>query len=67
MKKTIWVNIAGDAFPVVFDGEMVSTPHFPNEPMDYTAKCGTRITQEMLILICCKKLGIEPCLHATAC
>jgi hypothetical protein len=56
MKKTIWINIAGDAFPVVFDGETVSTPEFPNIPMSYTAKCGVKITQAMLVLICAKKL-----------
>ncbi len=56
MKKTIWINIAGDSFPVVFDGERVTTPEFPNISMDYTAPCGTRITQEMLIMICAKKL-----------
>jgi hypothetical protein len=56
MKKTIWINIAGEAFPVVFDGEMVSTPEFPKTPMEYTASCGTRITQAMLVMICAKKL-----------
>ena len=56
MKKTIWINIAGDSFPVVFDGERVTTPEFPDISMDYTAPCGTRITQEMLIMICAKKL-----------
>ena len=56
MKKTIWINIAGDSFPVIFDGERVTTPEFPDISMDYTAPCGTRITQEMLIMICAKKL-----------
>lgn len=56
MKKTIWINIAGQAFPVVFNGTMVATPEFPNVPMEYTAPCGTRITQNMLVMICAKKL-----------
>ena len=64
MKQTIWINIAGDSFPVVFDGETVSTPEFPNIPMSYTAKCGTRITQNMLVLICAKKLNALDALFA---
>jgi hypothetical protein len=67
MKKTIWINIAGDSFPVVFNGEMVAMPQFPDIPVEYTAPCGTKITQDMLVLICRNKLGIEPCIHATAC
>jgi hypothetical protein len=56
MKKTIWINIAGDSFPVLFDGERVTTPHFPNDPVDYTANCGMRITQEMLVKVCENKM-----------
>ena len=56
MKKTILINIAGDSFPVVFDGERVTTPEFPNISMDYTAPCGTRITQEMLVKVCENKM-----------
>ena len=56
MKKTIWINIAGDSFPVVFDGERVTTPEFPDISMDYTAPCGTRITQEMLVKVCKNKM-----------
>jgi hypothetical protein len=56
MKKTIWINIAGDSFPVLFDGEMVAMPQFPDIPVEYTAPCGTRITQAMLVMICAKKL-----------
>jgi hypothetical protein len=56
MKKTIWINIAGESFPVIFDGEMVCSPQFPKVPMEYTARCGTRITQDMLVLICAKKI-----------
>ena len=56
MKKTIWINIAGDFFPVIFDGERVTTPEFPDISMDYTAPCGTRITQEMLVKVCENKM-----------
>lgn len=67
MKKTIWINIAGDSFPVIFDGEKVAMPQFPDIPVEYTAPCGTKITQDMLVLICCKKLGLDQCLDATVC
>jgi hypothetical protein len=56
MKQTIWINIAGDSFPVIFDGERVATPEFPKTPMDYTAPCGMRITQEMLVEVCKNKI-----------
>ena len=56
MKKTIWVNIAGEAFDVLFDGEKVTSPEFPDQPINYTASCGMKITQEMLIQICKSKI-----------
>lgn len=58
MKRSVrlYLNIAGDRIEVLFDGDMVSTPHFPDIPCEYTAPCGTRITQDMLVLICAKKL-----------
>ena len=54
--KKIQLNIAGDSFEVLFDGERVTSPEFPDQPINYTAACGTRITQAMLVLICAKKL-----------
>jgi hypothetical protein len=54
MKLTL--NIAGDIIPVFFDGKKVTTIHFPDIPVEYTAPCGTKITQEMLVDICRKKL-----------
>lgn len=37
---------------MLFDGVRVSAPEFPDEPVDYTAPCGTHITQAMLVEIC---------------
>lgn len=48
--------IAGEIVPVFFDGKQVTSKHFPDIPIEYTAPCGTRITQEMLVDICRKKL-----------
>jgi hypothetical protein len=59
MKSTIWLNIAGESFPVVFDGEMVSTPEFPDQPINYTASCGMKITQAMLVQICKNKVLVK--------
>ena len=49
--------IAGERFDVLFDGEKVVSPHFPDTPIEYTAPCGIRITQTMLVLICAKKVN----------
>lgn len=54
--KTIPLNIAGDSFDVLFDGEKVAMPQFPDIPVEYTAPCGTKITQEMLVEICKNKM-----------
>ena len=43
-------------YPVLFDGEMVSTPEFPDIPIDYISPCGTRITQAMMVMICKQKM-----------
>jgi hypothetical protein len=56
MKKTIWINIAGDSFPVLFDGEKVAMTQFPDIPVEYTAPCGTKVTQEMLVEVCKNKM-----------
>lgn len=56
MKKTIWINIVGESFPVLFDGERVTTPEFPDISMGYNAPCGTRVTQEILIEACKNKI-----------
>lgn len=54
MKKLI-LNIAGEQIPVLFDGVKVTTPEFPTIPIDFTAQCGHRISQENLVLICQSK------------
>ena len=50
--------IAGEYVRVVLDLEknMVETAEFPNIPAEFTARCGHRITQEMLVDICHDKL-----------
>lgn len=53
--KKLTLNIAGEEIPVLFDGKMVTTPEFPTIPMDFTARCGHRISQEKLVLICHNK------------
>lgn len=58
MKHDVRLNIAGERVDVCFDGNMVTTKEFPDIPMNYTAPCGTQITQMMLKLICQKKLGL---------
>lgn len=55
MKTKLTLNIAGEQIPVLFDGKMVTTPEFPTIPMDFTARCGHRISQENLVLICQQK------------
>jgi len=52
----IKLNIAGEAFDVLFDGEKVASPEFPDQPINYTASCGMKITQEMLVQICKNKV-----------
>lgn len=53
--KKLTLNIAGEQIAVLFDGKMVTTPEFPAIPMDFTARCGQRISQEMLVQICQQK------------
>ena len=55
MKKQLVLNIAGEQIAVLFDGKMVTTPEFPTIPMDFTARCGRRISQEDLVQICHNK------------
>jgi hypothetical protein len=55
MKKQIVLNIAGEQIPVLFDGQMVTTPEFPTIPMEFTARCGYRISQESLVMVCQNK------------
>jgi hypothetical protein len=57
MKNKIKLNIAGEAFNVLFDGEKVTSPEFPDQPINYTASCGMKITQEMLVQICKTKVA----------
>jgi hypothetical protein len=52
----IKLNIAGDSFDVLFDGDRVTSPEFPDQPINYTASCGTKITQEMLVKVCATKM-----------
>lgn len=59
MTHKIKLNISGESFDVLFDEdkEIVTSPDFPDQPITYTASCGTRISQLMLLLTCKKKLG----------
>lgn len=59
MNRIITLNIAGEVLDVIFDGVKVSTPEFPEEPIDYTSRCGNRITQEMLVNVCKNKTQQE--------
>jgi hypothetical protein len=59
MNLIITLRIAGEVFDVQFDGIKVSTPEFPDEPVDYTSRCGTKITQEMLVNVCKNKIQQE--------
>jgi len=52
----ITLNIAGEEVRVLFDGERVTSPDFPDQPIDYTAPCGMHITQEMLVQVCNNKI-----------
>jgi len=49
------LNIAGEQVPVLFDGERVTSPDFPDIEMEFVAGCGHRISQEMLVQICTTK------------
>lgn len=57
MKRKILLNIAGESFEVFFDGERVTSVEFLDQPINYTASCGTRITQEMLVQVCKAKIA----------
>lgn len=54
MKMTL--TIAGEMLHVLFDGKQVTNRYFPDMQIEYTAPCGTRITQEMLVQVCKRKL-----------
>lgn len=53
--EPITLNIAGEKVRVLFDGERVTSPDFPDQPIDYTAPCGMHITQAMLVQVCNNK------------
>lgn len=55
MTLLLTLNIAGDSFDVLFDGDRVTSPEFPDQPLEYIAPCGTKITQPMLVQVCCAK------------
>lgn len=57
--KKIKLNISGESFDVLYDGNRVSSPEFPDQPINYTASCGMRITQDMLLQICKNKTSIS--------
>jgi hypothetical protein len=50
--NNIVLNIAGESVAVLFDGKRVTSPDFPNVEIEFVARCGTRITQQMLVEIC---------------
>lgn len=54
MKMTLC--IAGEYLHVYFNGKQVTSRHFPDIPIEYTAPCGTRITQDMLVKFCRNKV-----------
>ena len=54
MKMTLC--IAGEMVHVLFDGKKVTNRYFPDMEIEYTAPCGTRITQDMLVAVCKNKL-----------
>lgn len=59
--KKIKLCIAGELFDVLFDGKKVTSPEFPNMELEYTACCGARVTQKLLVDIChnkVEKLGL---------
>jgi hypothetical protein len=51
----ITLNIAGESVPVLFDGNKVTSPDFPDIEMEFFAQCGHRISQQMLVAICQEK------------
>lgn len=55
----ITLNIAGEPVPVLFDGQRVTSPDFPDIEMEFVAHCGHRISQEMLVQICKTKLAAK--------
>lgn len=54
--KKITLNISGETLDVLFDGERVTSSDFPDQPISYTASCGTKITQDVLVKICQTKV-----------
>lgn len=56
MKRELPLMIAGERMVVLFDGKRVTDRMFDSIPMEFTARCGTRITQEMLVEICKRKI-----------
>jgi hypothetical protein len=59
MNHKITLRVAGELFDVLFDGIKVTTPEFPQEPVDFTSRCGVKITQEMLVEVCKHKIEQE--------
>ena len=52
MSIPLTLNIAGESMEVLFDGIRVTSRDFPDQPIDYTAPCGTHISQQCLVQIC---------------
>jgi len=48
----ITLIIAGEPVDVLFDGHRVTSPEFPDQNVEFTARCGMRVTQQMLVDIC---------------
>ena len=53
------LNIAGEKVPVLFDGNKVTSPDFPDIEMEFLAQCGHKISQQMLVDICKQKLAAQ--------
>lgn len=56
MPSAVSLNVAGELIDVLFDGKRVTSPEFPDQEMEFTARCGHKITQENLVEICRRKL-----------
>jgi hypothetical protein len=54
-QEILFLNIAGERVAVLYDGKRVTSPHFPDIEMVFTAQCGMAITQAMLCEICSRK------------
>jgi hypothetical protein len=51
-QEILFLNIAGEPVAVLYDGQRVTSPFFPDVEMEFTAQCGMKITQAMLCDIC---------------